>query len=104
MSDAEEKNVRVLKLTKPINAHAEQVLELKFREPTGGDIISVGNPVVFDMSSDPPKMAFDAALMAEMMSLLAGVPPSSIAQMSPNDFVSAEFLLLRFFVPAQALA
>ena len=51
---------------------------LMFREPTARDLLSVGNPVIFDPISDPPKIMHDEKRMNAMLSLLADVPPSSI--------------------------
>jgi hypothetical protein len=90
----------VVKLRKPIQANGETVSELKFREPTAGDIERCGNPVNIDFqSSDTPKMSFDAKSMTAMMSTLAAVPPSSIRQMHPRDWNSAAWNLASFFLP-----
>ena len=86
-------------LAKPIQAHGETVSELRFREPTGADIVNVGNPVIFDMASDPPKVTHDDRKMAAMMARLANVPPSSIGLMGPQDWVACAWLLTPFFVP-----
>jgi hypothetical protein len=88
-----------LELTRPVEAHGQQITKLSFREPTGRDLLSVGNPVIFDPISEPPKIIHDERRMNAMMSLLAGVPPSSIAQMSPRDWVTCAWGLTPFFVP-----
>lgn len=86
-------------LSKPIEAHGSSMLLLTFREPTARDLLSIGNPVIFDPISDPPKILHDEKRMNAMMSLLAGVPPSSIASMSPRDWVTCAWGLTPFFVP-----
>ena len=48
-----------IELSKPIEAHGQQITKLVFREPTGRDLLNVGNPVIFDPISDPPKVVHD---------------------------------------------
>lgn len=87
-------------LRKSIIANGDEVNELTFREPTAGDIERIGNPVVIDMlSSDIPKVTFDAKAMTQMLALLAAVPPSTIRQMHPRDWNSAAWQLASFFIP-----
>jgi hypothetical protein len=88
-----------LELSRPVEAHGQQVSTLVFREPTGRDLLNVGNPVIFDPISDPPKIIHDERRMNAMMSALAGVPPSSIMAMSPRDWITAAWGLTPFFVP-----
>jgi len=90
----------LVSLRKSIMAHGDEIKELKFREPTAGDIERCGNPVNIDfISGDTPKMTFDAKAMSAMMSLLANVPPSTIKQMHPRDWNSAAWSLANFFMP-----
>src|SRR4249919_3541346 len=87
-------------LRKAVIAHGEEVKELRFREPTAGDIERCGNPVNIDfVGGDTPKMTFDAKAMSAMMSQLASVPPSTIKQMHPRDWNSAAWSLASFFMP-----
>ena len=86
-------------LRKMIIANGEEVKELKFREPTAGDIDRAGNPVLLDMFSDPPKITFDAKAMTTMMAALAAVPPSTIKQMHPKDWNTAAWQLAGYFMP-----
>jgi hypothetical protein len=86
-------------LRKAVIANGEEVKELKFREPTAGDIDRAGNPVLLDMFSDPPKITFDAKAMTTMMAALAAVPPSTIKQMHPKDWNTAAWQLAGFFMP-----
>ncbi len=82
-----------------VEAHGEQVKELVLREPTGADVIAVGNPVQFDPISDPPRILVDDKRMAAMISRLAEVPPSSVAKLKPKELISLGWLLTPFFVP-----
>lgn len=86
-------------LIKPIEAHGEPVTILRFREPTANDLILIGNPVIFDPISDPPKVTHDERRMSAMFARLAGIPPSSISLMSPRDWVTCAWGLTPFFVP-----
>lgn len=90
----------IIALRKPVVANGDEVSELKFREPTAGDIERTGNPVNIDMmSGETPKVTFDAKSMTQMMALLATVPPSTIRQMHPRDWNTAAWSLASFFMP-----
>ena len=89
-----------LRLRKPVTANGDEVSELKFREPTGGDIERIGCPVIIDfLSSDVPKTTFDSKIMTQMMAHLAGVPPSAIKAMNPRDCNTGAWMLSPFFMP-----
>lgn len=87
-------------LQRPIPVFDEEVAELVFREPTGKDILEVGNPVVLDMASEPPRVTHDERKMTAMIARLANVPPSSVGRLTPQDWVACAWLLTNFFVPA----
>jgi len=90
----------IVKLRKPVQAHGDEITELKFREPTGGDIEAAGNPVLIDMfSGENIKLTFDEKKMTAMMARLAMVPPSTIRQLNPKDWNSAAWQLVHFFTP-----
>lgn len=89
----------ILRLRKNVIANGDEVSELKFREPTGGDIARTGNPVVLDFSKDPPGFNYDAKAMEAMMSTLAAVPPSTIRALHPKDWQNGAIMLAGFFVP-----
>lgn len=87
-------------LRKKVIANGDEVESLTFREPTGGDIERIGNPVVIDfLSGDTPKTTFDSKIMTQMMAHLAGVPPSTIRMMNPRDWNTCAWLLTPFFMP-----
>jgi hypothetical protein len=89
-----------VKLRKPIQANGEEVSELVFREPNGGDIERCGNPVDIDpFQGETVKLSFNEKKMTQMMSRLASVPPSSIRMMNPKDWNSIAWQLLPFFTP-----
>lgn len=87
-------------LRKPVMAHGDEIKELKFREPTAGDIERCGNPVNLEFDEERrPKMLFEAKAMSAMMSTLAAVPPSTIRQLHPKDWENAAWNLAGFFMP-----
>jgi hypothetical protein len=94
----------VVKLRKAVIANGDEVMELKFREPTAADIERVGlNPINIDWSNpDNPKAIADAKAMSSMMSILAAVPPSTIRMMDTRDWNWAVERLSSFFVPMPA--
>jgi hypothetical protein len=89
------------KLSKPIMANGEMIAEINFREPTGGDIERCGVPVTFRylMEDQSVEVKTDGRAMTQMMSQLAGIPPSSIKLLSAQDWISLSWGLQRFFQP-----
>ena len=88
-----------LTLRKEVIANGDPVMELVFREPTGGDIERVGNPLTVGMYEANPKIHFDTAVMTQMMAHLAGVPPSTIRSFHPRDWENGAWMLAHFFMP-----
>ena len=86
-------------LAKPIKAHGEELTEINFRAPTVSDMLAVGNPAIFEPAMDPPRITHDERKMNAMIARLGNIPPSSVAQMDPQDWVSCAWLLTPFFVP-----
>jgi hypothetical protein len=91
--------IGVLPLRKKVIANGEEVEEIKFREPTGGDIERIGSPIVLSMFEAQPKPVYDSSVMTMMMAHLAGVPPSTIRAMDPRDWQNGAMMLFHFFVP-----
>jgi len=96
-----EKWIGKLPLRKPVIANGDEVMELTFREPTGGDIERIGCPVVLSIFETQPKPVYDGAVMTAMMANLATVPPSTIRQLDPRDWQNGAMMLFHFFVPDQ---
>jgi len=88
-------------LTKSIMAHGDEVTELKWREPTAGDIERAGNPILIEFREDEsyPRMRFDEKKMNSMISLLCAIPPSSVRMITAGDWQTIAFKLSRFFMP-----
>lgn len=84
-----------LPLTKPIEAHGDTVSQLEFRAPTGEDILEIGSPP-FSVD-DKKRTYFDLAVTGEYVVRLAGIPLSSVKQMSPADLMGAFGVVAGFF-------
>jgi hypothetical protein len=90
--------VKIRLLHKPTrDANNQPTSELKFREPTGGDIIRYGNPVWLDNSYE---VKIDERKMSMMMSVLAGIHFPFIEALDPRDWSSCAYRLRPFFVPS----
>ena len=81
-------------LSKPVQAHGEEVGELKFREPTAGDIQACGYPLVIGHDES---VSFDGSAMVKMIGRLADIPPSSAQQLSFRDFQACATHIASFF-------
>lgn len=92
-------------LSKPIEVPGTKedpktkLTEVVFRDPSGADLLAVGNPVIFDPVSNPPRVTHDPEKMAMMIWRLSGVTPGQQGQMAPQDWVGCAWLLTPFFVP-----
>jgi hypothetical protein len=92
--------LRVRLLHKPIRDEKNQeVRELAFREPTGGDINRYGNPVVIDLNGNG---IIDEIKMTRMMAALSGLLPPFLEMMDPRDWNSCAYRLRVFFLPDPA--
>ena len=91
-------------LSRPVMANGEMVKTLTFREPTGSDMVMIGEkwPVNIDWATGA--VTPNPEVMANVMSTLAAVPPSTIKALKGKDFSTCAHALLGFFVPdAQAM-
>jgi hypothetical protein len=86
-------------LLKPVMAHGETIKQMKFREPTGNDMMQFGErwPVHIDWQSGD--VTPNPVVMAQVMSVLAAVPPSTIKTMNGIDFTTCAYAVQGFFVP-----
>ena len=76
------------------NNAGEEISELTFREPKGGDINRYGNPVRYNTDGD---LLIDERKMSWMMAGLSGVLFPMLEQMDPRDWTSCAHRLARFF-------
>jgi hypothetical protein len=98
---AEESNFEQT-LSKPIQAHGEEVRRLTWREPTGADIERAGNPIIVDFFGEKPSLTFNEKKMSAMISALCQIPPSSVRQLTAGDWNAIAWKLVRFFMPRVA--
>jgi len=82
---------------KPIFGNKRELLEeLSFREPTGSDIVRIGNPVWITTAGE---IMFDERKMTLMMAQLSGVLAPLLDFLHPQDWNSCAYRLRRFFLP-----
>jgi hypothetical protein len=84
-------------LSKPIKAHNETLSALEMREPCGQDIIDCGSPFSFDIGKGARRAYPDAKAIGAMIAQLCAIPPSSVGQLSAQDFNAAMAQILVFF-------
>ena len=82
-----------VKLKKAIQAHGEEVDSLTFREPNGEDITVCGYPFRLSEGQVYP----EAGSVAKYIGRLAAIPPSSVKQLSAEDFNACMAVILGFF-------
>jgi hypothetical protein len=83
---------------KPILAHGEEVSEIELREPTGKDVMELGFPYLVIISDgDDQAIEVRAKVVGKYVSRLAGIPPSSLEKVSPEDFSMLMGVVLGFF-------
>jgi hypothetical protein len=89
--------IKVKLLHRPVrNNKGEEMRELSFREPTGGDINRYGNPVRVNQDGD---IVIDERKMSFIMSALSGVLTPMLERMDPRDWNSCAYRLRGFFLP-----
>lgn len=81
------------------NNRGEEISELVFREPTGGDINRIGNPIRVDLAGD---VHIDDRRMLLMMTALTGIMTPMLERMDPRDYSSCAYRLRLFFLPNPA--
>jgi Phage tail assembly chaperone proteins, E, or 41 or 14 len=95
---AADSNAVEINLLKAVQAHGETIKSLSFRRPTGGDLMSMTDwPITIDYNTG--RVSPNPPIMGEMMSKLAGVPPSTIRQLEAQDWSTCAHKLMGFFVP-----
>lgn len=89
--------ITVRLMYRPIkNNKGEEIRELMFREPNGGDINRYGNPVRIDQQGDA---IIDERKMTLIMAALSGVLSPLLERMDPRDWNSCAYRLRNFFLP-----
>lgn len=87
-----------LPLTKPITAYGKEVTELDLRVPTGDDMITCGVPLKWETSASGSQFRhINADSVANYISALGNIPPSSVKTMAPRDIMKAAEFISSFF-------
>jgi hypothetical protein len=89
----------VIDLTTPVQAHGDLLKQMKFRRPTGGDIMSLGEGYPITINWQTGQITPNPSVMGQMMSLLAAVPPSTINALDAEDWATCAHALMGFFPP-----
>lgn len=80
-------------LSKPIQAHGQEVHEIDLREPDGGDVMECGYPLTIGDGEARP----NADIVGKLIVRLGGIPLSSVKQLSARDFQACLGGVLSFF-------
>jgi len=87
--------MKEIELSHPVSAHGETISVLEFKEPTGKDVRELGYP--YQMNQDE-SIKLQAHIIAKYIVRLAGVPLSTVDQMTPGDLNTAGWLVAGFFL------
>jgi hypothetical protein len=93
------RRVTLRKSIRGLDANKENVVDigaLVFREPTGEDIETAGNPV---MINDKFDVRWDERKMSAMLAQLSGTPTSSIRKLTASDWAACAWAVTPFFLP-----
>ena len=86
-------------LSAPVEAHGEELKVLKFREPTGADIMKFGYPVALETKRGKGmRVSVDTEIAGTLAAHLAGIPPSVIRCLPLADFNAVVGTVAGFFM------
>ncbi|MDH0362790.1 phage tail assembly protein [Comamonas aquatica] len=91
-------------LAKPIKAHGDELHELQLRRPTAAEAKKIGRmPYVV---TDPKTGLYspDLSVVDEYISVCAGIPPSSVAQLDLVDLNQLAWAVCSFFTTPESSA
>jgi hypothetical protein len=84
-----------LPLDHPVQAHGETIEQLTLQLPSGGDIFHAGDPFAAG-----PGQPTNLRALFTLVSRIAGVPESTVKQLSVQDLKTIEFALTPLFAPS----
>lgn len=88
----------IVKLSKPITAHGDEVSELTLREPTIADVSEIGYPYLVHTSEEADAVIeMRPRVIVKYVSRLAGIPMSSAQQVSLADLSKLQAVVMGFF-------
>lgn len=86
----------VVKLSKPVTEGETSLAELTLREPTLDDIAALGYPYVALNTESGAAIQVLPAVVIKYVSRLAAVPPSTVKQLSLQDFSAVQNAVIGF--------
>jgi hypothetical protein len=89
---------RIVRLSRPVQAHGEMIRELRLREPTGADAFECGLPIEFAGE----RMTVGVPAMMQIASRLASVPLSTLKAMPLCDIMLLVGEISSFLAPPEA--
>jgi len=88
----------ILKLSKPIKAHNEELSELQLREPIIEEVMEIGYPYLILMKDGQEAgIEIRPGVIVRYVSKLASIPMGSAKQMSLSDLTKAQAIVMGFF-------
>ena len=88
----------MVKLTQAIQAHGNEMTELEFRKPNGGDVAACGFPFSFTVTEESgTTIQPNAPAITAMIARLGNIPLSSAKALAFNDWMTCMGELFSFF-------
>ena len=88
----------MVKLTQAIQAHGNEIAELEFRKPNGGDVAACGFPFSFTVTEESgTTIQPNAPAITAMIARLGNIPLSSAKALAFNDWMTCMGELFSFF-------
>lgn len=86
-------------LSKPIQAHGQEITELTLTKPDGNDVINYGLPMFArrDETDGTVSEGMDMRVVAKYIAKCASIPPSSVKQIELCDLVELGGIIVGFF-------
>lgn len=86
-----------IELSRPITSINLEITVLELREPTGKDLMAVGNPMKFS-ADEGGSVGFDAAIMGRMIARLGNITMQAVESMAAADFFRCQAEIAGFLV------
>ncbi|MEZ2293097.1 phage tail assembly protein [Variovorax sp. RCC_210] len=84
-------------LAKSIQAHDKDLAELVMREPSVKDTMELGQPFLIIVGDGDTGIRIQQKVVGQYIVRLAGIPMSSVHQLTLQDFSKAQAAVLSFF-------
>lgn len=87
----------IIKLSKPVKAHGEEIDEIELREPTSEDAMEEGYPYLVHGGDSGAAFELRPKVVAKYVVRLGKVPMSTVKAMSIADLQACQAVVLGFF-------